>query len=192
MAAIPSPLPIAPIPSVLVTLRFTASRETSRVSATTEAAGGADLTTTTVPSFSASDGALGNEADAADGAGGGDAAAESLPMEDEALSMLQEAPPLLALPGESDLDGLEDFASEMIEALRGTDDTLTSLPCYQVAFEDDDLEIATSFRVPYPGEDGEERYAIAFSDAGTPTSESLVRLYDPVTCEPLAATTGSP
>ena len=35
-------------------------------------------------------------------------------------------------------------------------------------------------------------FAIAFSDAGTPTSDSLVRLYDPATCEPLGDTTTSP
>ena len=148
---------------------------------------GSDQTTTTAPSFAAD---LGSDGDAVESAGGADAA-EALPVEDEGLAMLAEAPRLEAPPAESDLGQLEDFALRMVETQR-FDDGLSSLPCYDVAVEDDDLEIAASFRVPYPAANGQERYAIAFSDAGTPTSDSLVRLYDPTTCEPLADTTTSP
>jgi hypothetical protein len=154
-----------------------ASADAIARSATTAAAaaGGDAATTTTAAALAMGDGQLES-----------DAAPEALPLAD--LSMLEAAPPLEAPPGESDLEGIEDFAQQMVQTQRFAA-PFSSLPCYEVAVEDDDLEIAASFRVTYPGENGEERYAIAFSDAGTPTSDSLVRLYDPETCEPLADTT---
>jgi hypothetical protein len=165
-----------------------ATADTIGRSATTAfAAGGDALTTTTAAAAGLVMGDGQFESNAADPSGG-DARAEAMPIEDGDLSMLEEAPALTAPPSESDLDGLEDFAQEILRTRR-FDDALESLPCFDVAREDDDLEIAASFRVPYPGEDGEELEAIAFTDAGTPTSDSLVRLYDPVTCEPLADTT---
>ena len=156
-----------------------------------EASGGSDMTTTTAAAAGAdSEAMLGSDGDA-DESGGGLDSAEALPVEEQGLAMLEEAPRLEGAPAESDLGRLEDFAISMMETQRFNED-LSSLPCYEVAVEDDDLEIVTSFRAPYPGANDEELVAIAFSDAGTPTSDPLVRLYDPVTCEPLADSTATP
>jgi hypothetical protein len=97
------------------------------------------------------------------------------------------APALEEAPGESNLDELTEFVTEAIDAQRLPVAGVSSLSCYEVAAEDDDLDIVRGFLVPYPGPSGEELTAIAFSDAGTATVEPLIRIYDFETCEPLAA-----
>lgn len=103
----------------------------------------------------------------------------------ESLAMLREAPALTGPPEQSDLGALADFATGMITTQRNTTSSLSLLPCYDVATEDDDLAVADSFLVPYSDEDGEERLAIAYSDGGTSETKPLVLLYDPSTCERL-------
>lgn len=153
------------------------------VASTTAPGGSATaLSTTTVPAFESADGGAGSDV-------AGDAAGEA---SDPDLYGLEEAPALSAPPAESDLGQLSEFASGMITTQRNMTGGLSSLPCYDVATEDDDLAIADSFVVPYPGEDGEQRFAIAYSDAGTSESKPLVLLYDPATCERLAEDTTAP
>lgn len=142
------------------------------------------MSSTTAPAFAAGDAQT-------EGAGEAGSSADA-PAADEGLSSLEESPRLLAAPDQSDLTPVQDFAAGMINAQRNTRSMLAALPCYETAVEDDDLVIADSFLVPYPGEDGEELFAIAFSEEGAEGAEPLVRLYDPATCEPLGDTSTTP
>jgi hypothetical protein len=105
---------------------------------------------------------------------------------DSGTESLLAAPALEEAPGDSDLEALTEFVTEAIDAQRLPVAGLSSLSCYEVASEDDDLDIVRGFLVPYPGPNGEELSAIAFSDAGTASVEPLIRIYDFETCEPLA------
>lgn len=105
---------------------------------------------------------------------------------DAGSESLMAAPALDGAPGVSSLEELTEFVTEAIDARRLPVSGVSSLSCYEVAAEDDDLDIVRGFLVPYPGPDGEELTAIAFSDAGTATLEPLIRIYDFETCEPLA------
>ena len=110
---------------------------------------------------------------------------DSLVSESDSRFLLQ-APPLDEAPEDADLEELTDFVTEAIDARRIPVAGVTALSCYEVASEDDDLDIVRGFLVPYPGPNGEALNAIAFSDAGTATVEPLIRIYDLATCESLA------
>jgi hypothetical protein len=133
---------------------------------------------------STADGAL----SAGDGVGGGDAlgAADSAGEDAESLFLLESTPPLDEAPADSDLKALNDFVTEAIDARRIPVAGITILPCYEVAAEDDDLDVVSGFLVPFTRANGEELDAIAFADAGTSATVPLIRVYDPATCEPLA------
>jgi len=105
---------------------------------------------------------------------------------DAGSESLVAAPALEEAPGDSDLEKLTEFVTEEIDARRVPVAGVSSLSCYEVAAEDDDLDIVRGFLVPYPGPNGEEVTAIAFSDAGTSTVKPLIRIYDLETCESLA------
>jgi hypothetical protein len=110
----------------------------------------------------------------------------SAPDADAGSESLLAAPALEGAPAVSSLEELTKFVTEAVNARRLPVSGVSSLSCYDVAAEDDDLDIVRGFLVPYPGPDGDEMMAIAFSDAGTPTVEPLIRIYDLETCEPLA------
>lgn len=110
---------------------------------------------------------------------------DSLLSESDSRFLLQ-APPLDQAPEDANLEELTDFVTEAIDARRIPVAGVTSLSCYEVASEDDDLDIVRGFLVPYPGPNGEALNAIAFSDAGTATVEPLIWIYDLATCESLA------
>ena len=100
----------------------------------------------------------------------------------EAGSLLA-APPLEEAPEDSDLKALTQFVTEAVDTRRLPVAGVSSLTCYEVAAEDDDLDVVRGFLVPYPGPGGEELTAIAFSDGG---AAPLIRIYDLETCESLA------
>ncbi|NNC93760.1 MAG: hypothetical protein HKN80_14855 [Acidimicrobiia bacterium] len=102
---------------------------------------------------------------------------------DAEFDSLLAAPALDAAPADSDLKELTEFVSEAVDARRVPVAGVSSLSCYEVAAEDDDLDVVRGFLVPYPGPNGEQLTAIAFSNAGT---EPLIRIYDLETCESLA------
>ena len=102
---------------------------------------------------------------------------------DAEVDSLLAAPALEEAPADADLKALTRFVTEAIDTRRLPVSGVSSLSCYEVAAEDDDLDVVSGFLVPYPGPDGEELTAIAFSDAGT---EPLIRIYDLETCESLA------
>lgn len=122
--------------------------------------------------------------DGGDAGGFGDNNYSSLSESDSLL--LLAAPALDKAPEDADLEELTEFVTEAIDARRIPVAGVTSLSCYEVAAEDDDLDIVRGFLVPYPGPNGEALNAIAFSDAGTATVEPLIRIYDLATCESLA------
>ncbi len=123
---------------------------------------------------------------ASDGATGGGAGAPNDSAAESDARFLLEAPPLEQAPADSNLEALTDFVTEAIDARRIPVAGVTTLPCYAVAAEDDDLDIVRGFLVPYPAPNGQEVNAIAFSDAGTSTVDPLIRIYDQDTCEALA------
>jgi hypothetical protein len=110
---------------------------------------------------------------------GGDASAGADAESDSLLA----APALEEAPAESDLKALTDFVTEAVDTRRLPVSGVSSLSCYEVAAEDDDLDVVRGFLVLYPGPNGEELTAIAFSDAG---AEPLIRIYNVDTCESLA------
>lgn len=128
-------------------------------------------------------------------AGAGDAATEDGAVEDSdlfgAADELLEAPPLRETQDKSDL---EEVTAWLLDTRRETRllepvDDLTTLPCYAVAVEDDDLNIEDGFLVDYFGADGTPMQGIAYADPGTDTVEPLIRVYDFLTCEPVVAST---
>lgn len=104
--------------------------------------------------------------------------------------MLPVAPPLAQAREKSDLDSV---AGWLVETGRRTSledvEDITSLPCYAVASEDDDLEIVEAFTLTYPGPDGEPAPGIGYADAGTDVAEPVIRIYDLETCESVLSTT---
>ncbi len=86
-------------------------------------------------------------------------------------------------PQDSDLEALTDYVTEAIDARRVPVAGVNTLSCYEVAAEDDDLDVVSGFLLSYPGPDGGELSAIAFSGPGT---DPLIRIYDLASCEPLA------
>ena len=104
---------------------------------------------------------------------------------------LLEAPPLTQIRDKSDL---EEVTAWLLDARRETPlldpvDDVTALPCYDVAAEDDDLNIADGFLVEYVDAAGRALQGIAYADPGTETVEPLIRVYDYLTCEPVIAST---
>jgi hypothetical protein len=104
---------------------------------------------------------------------------------------LQEAPPLRQAQDKPDL---REVTAWLLDARRDTPlldpvDDITALPCYAVAAEDDDLDIEDGFLVDYVDAAGQTLQGIAYADPGTDTVEPLIRVYDFLTCEPVAAST---
>jgi hypothetical protein len=105
---------------------------------------------------------------------------------------LQEAPPLRDTGDKSDL---EEVTAWLLNARRETRlldpvEDVTALPCYDVAAEDDDLDIADGFLVEYvDAGSGATLQGIAYADPGTDTVQPLIRVYDYLTCEPVVAST---
>ncbi|NNL98677.1 MAG: hypothetical protein HKO63_10775 [Acidimicrobiia bacterium] len=105
---------------------------------------------------------------------------------------LQEAPPLREAADKSDL---AEVTAWLLNARRETPlldpiEDVTALPCYDVAAEDDDLDIADGFLVEYvDAASGATLQGIAYADPGTDTVQPLIRVYDYLTCEPVVAST---
>ena len=161
-----------------------ASESAAATSTTAAGAGGDGALTTTAPQFSD------NLAGAGDAATGGGAAEES-DLFRAADELLQEAP---ALRDTEDKSDLEEVTAWLLNTRRETRllepvDDLSTLPCYAVAVEDDDLNIEDGFLVDYFGSDGSPMQGIAYADPGTDTVEPLIRVYDFLTCEPVVAST---
>lgn len=117
--------------------------------------------------------------------GGGAVTEDSLGFADELL----EAPTLRDTHGKADLT---EVAAWLVETRRLELDPIvdiTALPCYEVAVEDDDLEIADGYLVDYIAADGMTLQGILYADAGTDTVEPLIRVYDYYSCEPVVAST---
>jgi hypothetical protein len=161
-----------------------ATSERAAVTVTTAAgAGGDGALTTTAPQFSDNLAAAGD-------AGTGDEAAEDSDLLGAVDDLLQ-APALRDTENKSDL---EEVTAWLLDTRRETRllepvEDLSTLPCYAVAVEDDDLNIEDGFLVDYLGADGATQQGIAYADPGTDTVEPLIRVYDFLTCEPVVAST---
>ena len=109
---------------------------------------------------------------------------------EEFVAQLAEAPALTRTAAREDLG---EVTAWLLEATRDeslpTVQNLSALPCFAVAAEDDDLAISYSFSVEYQSPAGKLMAGIAFADAGTPTEDPLIRVYDLATCEPVLANT---
>lgn len=117
--------------------------------------------------------------------GGGAVTEDSLGFADELL----EAPTLRDTQDRADL---AEVAAWLVEARRlelDPIDDIGALPCYEVAVEDDDLDIADGFLLDYINAAGETLQGIAYADQGTDTVEPLIRVYDFFSCEPVVAST---
>lgn len=147
-----------------------------------EAAGDADLTTTTALALSAAGG---------DGAEAGTDGATADDAFEESVAQLPQAP---ALSRTSEEEDLGEVTAWLLDAKRNElfapVENLTSLPCFAVAAEDDDLAISYTFSVEYRSPDGQTLPGIAYADSGTPTRDPLIRVYDLATCEPVLTNTG--
>ncbi len=158
-----------------------ASAEAAAATSTTAAGANSDAASDTAPGFSG---------DIAGGSGSDGAAAEDsdrFSVTDELL----EAPALRDTDDKTDLEEvtawLQDASRE--RSLLDPIEDITALPCYAVAAEDDDLDIADGFLVEYVDAGGTIVQGIAYADPGTDTVEPIIRVYDYLTCEPVVAST---
>ena len=165
-----------------------ATAEIAAATSTTAAGAGGDALSSSAPNQE--DGLI--TGDGSD-SGGSEAGA---PTEDAdflgVTEELQEAPPLRETEDKSDL---EEVTAWLLNARRETPlldpvEDVTALPCYDVAAEDDDLDIADGFLVEYvDAGSGATLQGIAYADPGTDTVQPLIRVYDYLTCEPVVAST---
>lgn len=152
--------------------------DTAAARATTEGRESA-LSTTTAPAFAAGDSGGGDATITGGDGSQSDVVGESAPG-------LQEAP---ALTRAEDKEDLGEITAWLLESRRFATpyEDISTLPCYEVAMEDDDLAIVDGFSVEYPGPAGEPRPGIGFADSGTETADPTIRVYDAATCEPVLA-----
>ncbi|MGI9610627.1 MAG: hypothetical protein ACR2NL_10085, partial [Acidimicrobiia bacterium] len=128
------------------------------------------------------------------GDGGTDSGGDGAATEDSDLGFADELLEAPALRETQDKSDLQEVTAWLLDARRDTRllepvEDVTALPCYDIAVEDDDLDIADGFLVPYVDATGMTLQGIAYADSGTETVEPLIRVYDYLTCEPVVAST---
>ena len=161
-----------------------AAGEIAAATSTTAAGGDGDRAlSTTTPQFSE------NLAGAGGAATDGGAAEDS-----DLFSAADELPEAPALRDTENKSDLEEVTAWLLDTRRETRllepfDDMSTLPCYAVAVEDDDLNIEDGFLVDYLDTDGATQQGIAYADPGTDTVEPIIRVYDFLTCEPVVAST---
>lgn len=160
------------------------SADFATVATTVASAAGAEAAqTTTALAATDSDSTAGDE-----GADGGADSPLGDDVVEESVAQLATAPSLDRAVEKEDLGEVRLWLETNRISLPPVEN-LQALPCFEVASEDDDLAIAYSFNIEYQSAGGDTLAGIAYADAGTPTEDPLIRVYDLATCEPVLATT---